>query len=185
MPPRQRSTATLVALLRGINVGKAKRVAMAELRKLFEELGYTNVRTLLNSGNVVYRGRPGSIPHDEKEIEEAMLVRFGFTARITVIDAAELAEAIAGNPFVEGAKDPSRLLVAFLNKADDRVKLAELARREWGSERLSVGKRVAYLWCGGGIIAGRLWEEVGRALKDGVTSRNWATVTKLAAMMEE
>lgn len=173
-----------VALLRGINVGRAKRVAMADLRALVEGLGYGDVRTLLNSGNVVFTA-PGVAPGAAAaRIEEALVARLGVSSRVTVLTAAELAAAVTENPLLEVANDPSRLLVAFLAKPSDRSRLKPLVEQDWSPEVLSVGTRVAYIWCPEGILASRLPEAVGRALGDGVTTRNWATVTKLQALAE-
>ena len=102
-----------VALLRGINVGKAKRVAMADLRALVESLGYSDVSTLLNSGNVVF-----TVPASERtpigpRLEKAIATKLGVTSRVTVLTAREVADAIAGNPLLDVARDPSRLLVAY------------------------------------------------------------------------
>jgi len=87
--------ATHIALLRGINVGTAKRVPMADLRDLFTGLGYTNIATLLNSGNVVFSCRRESPAKAEARIEEAIQKRFGFVSRVTVITAEELAAIIS------------------------------------------------------------------------------------------
>jgi uncharacterized protein (DUF1697 family) len=167
-----------VALLRGINVGRAKRVEMADLRALVESLGYTDVRTLLNSGNVVFtapRAAPGKAA---ARIEEALAGQLGISARVTVFTAAELAAAVRDNPLLEVAGDPSRHFVAFLADPADR-RLEPLAGQEWAPEVLALGPRVAYIWCPEGLLASRLSEAVGRALGDAVTTRNWATVTKL------
>ena len=171
-----------IALLRGINVGRAKRVAMAELRALFESLGYRDVKTLLNSGNVVFTV-PGT---DRREpaarIEEAMTARLGVSARVTVITAAELATAVAENPLLEVAVDPSRLLVAVLADPADRTRLEPLARQDWSPNALAVGRRVAYMWCADGILLSPLAAAVNRALGDAVTARNWTTMLKLDAL---
>jgi hypothetical protein len=91
---------TYVGLLRGINVGHAKRVAMADLRALVEKLGYGDVRTLLNSGNIVFTG-PGASPEDAAaRIEAALSSRLGVSARVTVLTAAQLAAAAAANPLL-------------------------------------------------------------------------------------
>lgn len=170
------------ALLRGINVGRAKRVAMAELRALVAELGFGDVRTLLNSGNVLYTA-PGIAPADAAErIEEAIRARLGITSRVTVLTAAEIAAAVAGNPLGDVADNPSRLFVAVLRDPADRAKLEPLAERDWGREVLALGGRVAYLWCPDGSMGSQLPEAVGRALGDAVTTRNWATLTKLHAL---
>jgi len=165
-----------VALFRGINVGRAKRIAMADLRALVEGLGYRNVRTLLNSGNVVFDD-PGKIAGDPgARIEKAVAKKLGVSARVTALSAAELAAAVRGNSLTFG--NPSLLLVAFLNDPSARTRLQSLEREDWSPESVAIGTRVAYLWCPGGTLKGRLWPAVDK-LGDAVTTRNWATVMKL------
>jgi uncharacterized protein (DUF1697 family) len=177
-------TGRQVALLRGINVGKAKRVAMADLRALVEELGFTDVKTLLNSGNVVYTA-PGTSPEDAAaRIEEALRARTGVSSRVTVLTAEEVAEAIDANP-LGPVDDPSRFLVAVLRDPADLARLEPLTREDWGSDELALGRRVAYLWCRGGILESRLPEALQRALGDAATSRNLATMHKLRALAED
>jgi uncharacterized protein (DUF1697 family) len=172
-----------VALIRGINVGRAKRVAMADLRALVTELGYRDVSTLLNSGNVIFtvpragRGDPAA------PIERAMSLRLGVTARVLVLTAAEVAAIIAGNPLAKVAADPSRFLVSVLANPADRARLVPLTRQDWTPEALGLGGRVAYLWCAAGILKSRVAEAVGRVLGDGATARNWATMTKLHGLL--
>ena len=175
-------SASHVAFLRGINVGRAKRVAMADLRALVARLGYRDVKTLLNSGNVIFtaprtsRGEPGP------RIEKALAATLGVTSRVTVLTTGELADAVAENPLVSVADNPSRLLVVILTNPGDRSRLEALTTEDWSPEAFALGKRVAYLWCPGGILASRLPEAVGRALGDAATARNWATLTKLLAL---
>jgi uncharacterized protein (DUF1697 family) len=173
---------THVALIRGINVGRAKRVAMADLRALVEGLGYGDVRTLLNSGNVVFTSPRATRGDAAARIEEALATRLGVSARITVLTAAELAAAVTENPLRDVASNPSHHLVAFLATPADRRRLEPLAEQDWAPEVLALGARVAYVWCPEGILASRLPEAVGRALGDAITTRNWATVTKLHAL---
>jgi uncharacterized protein (DUF1697 family) len=177
-----------VAFLRGINVGRAKRVAMADLRAGVESLGYGGVRTLLNSGNVVFTA-PGAgrrAADDAASRIEAMLAaRLGVTSRVTVLTAAELADIVAANPLLDIARDPSRLLVAILNDRTQRPHLAPLLEQDWAPEALAASERAAYLWCCEGILASRLAEALGRVLRDGVTSRNWTTILKLHALVQD
>jgi uncharacterized protein (DUF1697 family) len=172
-----------VALLRGINVGRAKRVAMADLRALVEDLGYRDVRTLLNSGNVIFDGPVRSTTAGR--IEKAIESRLGVSARVTVLTALELATAVAENPLGKVANDPSRFLVAFLARPADRKHLVSLARQDWKPEALAVGKHVVYLWCADGILKSPAAEAVNRVLGDRVTARNWATTIKLHALAGE
>ena len=171
-----------VALLRGINVGKAKRVAMADLRALVEGLGFTDVRTLLNSGNVVYTSARVKPDAAATRIEQALTKSTGISARVTVLAADELAAIVAANPLLSIADNPSRLLVAVLRDPADRSKLEQLKKQDWASDSLALGPRVAYVWCAEGILASRLAEMVTVKLGDAVTTRNWATILKLHAL---
>lgn len=176
---------TYIALLRGINVGKAKRVAMGDLRALVEELGYGDVRTLLNSGNVVFVSTGGAPAAAAARIEKAMATRLHVAARVTVITAEELATIITGNPLHDAATNPSRFMVSVLANPAHRRRLAPLMQQNWTPEAFAVGARAAYLWCPDGILASRLHQAVARALGDGVTGRNWATMTKLHALAQD
>jgi uncharacterized protein (DUF1697 family) len=173
----------LVGLFRGINVGTAKRVSMAELRATVESLGYRDVRTLLNSGNLVFtaikrRGNATAL------IERALVDRLGVSSCVTVLSRQEVADAIQDNPFARVAHNPSRLLVHVLRDATARSELKPLVDQNWRPERLSLGKRVAYLWCPQGIAKSALRAAVDRILGDRGTSRNIATMTKLLALCD-
>ncbi len=179
-------TATYVALFRGINVGKAKRIAMADLRALFAEHGARHVATVLNSGNVVFRAPPAVAR--AARFEKAVAQELGVSSRVTLVPAANLAATIAAHPLREVATDPARLLVGWL--ADDaaatRAAVRALADGDWAPEAFVAGAGgsgpgVVWLWCPAGVLAGRLWNAVDRALGDRVTARNWATVQKLHA----
>jgi uncharacterized protein (DUF1697 family) len=169
-----------IALLRGINVGKAKRIAMADLRALVESLGCTDVRTMLNSGNVVFAtSRPAGLA---ERIGNAIASKLGVTARVTVVSADELDEIVRRNPLLDVATDPSRLLVAVVADPADRPTLVALAKQEWKPEAIAIGKRAAYVWMPNGVISSRVAKALDKALGDGVTSRNWATVLNLHAI---
>jgi len=171
--------ASHIALLRGINVGRAKRVAMADLRALVAGLGYRDVRTLLNSGNVVFT-IPGAARGDVAgRIEKALAARLRVSSRVTVLTAAELAAIVRENPLHEIADNPSRLLVTVLTNPADRARLQPLARQAWTPEALALGTRVSYVWCPRGMLESPLAEAVGKVLGDAATTRNWATITKL------
>jgi uncharacterized protein (DUF1697 family) len=174
-------TGTQIALIRGINVGRAKRVAMADLRALLAELGHPDVRTLLNSGNVVYSADDDPAAMAVR-LQDAMLARLRVPARVIVLTASELASVIAANPLTSIATNPSRLLVTVWQDASDRPRLDALAGEHWGTEQLAVGDRAAYVWCPDGILASRLPDGVARALGDRATTRNWGTMTKLQAL---
>ncbi len=101
-----------VALIRGINVGPAKSVAMADLRALLEDLGYFEVKTLLNSGNAVFTAPDSDTTTSARHIEEALLSRTGISARTIVLTADELAAILSENHLAGKVSDPTRLLAA-------------------------------------------------------------------------
>ena len=173
---------TFVALLRGVNVGKAKRVAMADWRAQLEGLGYQDVRTLLNSGNAVFRATGRSAVRHAAAISRALGESPGIQVRTVVKSAAELAGIVAANPFAGAAADPSRLLVVFTQDAEALAGLAAIAPLVGGSERFHLGEHAAYLSCPDGVSESRaglaLLGDAGRA----ATTRNWATTLKLDAL---
>ena len=173
-----------IALLRGINVGKAKRVAMADLRAMMEGLGHANVRTLLNSGNVVFdapRGTPATLA---KQLRAAVLAQCGVDCEVIVKSAADLAAAIAEHPLKHHANDDARMLVMFTQDASALAELKALEASDWAPEAFAAGEHAAWLWCAGGIIESRVAKAVGKVLKERGTARNWATVVKLQAMVD-
>lgn len=174
-----------VALLRGINVGKAKRIAMADLKALFEELGYRDVQTLLNSGNVAFTVPASSKGDAGARVERALIERIGVPARVTVLTAAELDAIVEENPLLSIAKDPSRLLVVVPSTMKDKAKLEPLLDEPWKPDALACGRRAAYAWCAKGVLESPLAIRIGRELRDAVTSRNWATVLKLQALARD
>lgn len=171
-----------MALLRGINVGRAKRVTMAELRIIGEQLGYGDVRTLLNSGNVVFTMPRGARGNPGKHIEAALLERTGVSSRVTVLTAADLAGIIQGNPLGALVDNPSRMLVAVLADEASGTLVRPLLQQDWTPDALALGRRAAYLWCASGILASPLAERLARLLGDRATTRNWATMLKLHAL---
>lgn len=176
-------TTRSIALFRGINVGRAKRVSMADLRSMFEDLGSTNVQTVLASGNVVFTPPPGSDHSFSSAIEDELLSTAGFHARVTILTSSDLVRIVEENPLVEMADNFSRLLVAVLNDPADLALLAPLLEHDWSPDALSLAGRAAYLWCPDGVLESRLPDAVGRLVGDRVTTRNWSTILKLAGMI--
>lgn len=174
--------ATCIALLRGINVGKAKRIAMADLRSLVEGLGHENARTLLNSGNVVFEAQRPNTAKIAKDLEAAIVKKCGFSAAVMVVTAADLDAIIDANP-AKKVEDESKFLVAFVQDATVLDKVRPLAKQTWAPETLTVGAKAAYLFCANGINVSKLVPAVTKASGEAITARNWATVLKLKAMV--
>lgn len=177
--------ARYVALFRGINVGKAKRIAMADLRKLLEKLGYTSVKTLLNSGNAVFTGGPGAASGHAAKIRAAVSKQLGIDAVVIVKSAEDVAGIMAGNKLGKLATDPARLLVAVTEEARVLAGLGAVAARAWGTEKVHLGKHAAYVWCAGGILESQALSAVMKGLEGGGTTRNWATLGKIHDLLRE
>ncbi|MBI5434983.1 MAG: DUF1697 domain-containing protein [Planctomycetes bacterium] len=175
-------TTTCIALLRGINVGRAKRIAMADLRALVEKLGGKNVRTLLNSGNVVFDAADKASAGFGARLERALDAELGVASRVTVLTATELERIVAKNPLASSTRDPSKFLVAFFAAEPERATLAPLLARDWKPDALARGPNALYLWCSKGVLDSAVSIAVNRAFRDAFTARNWATVLKLQAL---
>ena len=170
-----------IALFRGINVGAAKRIGMAELRAVFEGLGHRDVATLLNSGNVVFTAAKARSGDTAARIEAAVEAELGVRSRVTVLTSKELSEAVRDNPFVRVATNPSRLLLVAFRDPQARKEAVPLFEKIWKPEALAMGRSLAYAWCPDGIVDSALWKALNGRLGDRVTSRNLATMTKILA----
>lgn len=174
---------THVALFRGINVGRAKRVAMADLRAIFADLGYQDVQTVLQSGNVVCTAAGPLAVGAVAQIQAAVLQRTGVQAAVLLVPAKELLAVAAENPVLEVATDPSRLLVTFLAEPPDMARLQEPDSAALAPEVLVVGARAVYQWCPDGVLASRVPTSFWRQLGPFATSRNWRTVSRLVDLV--
>lgn len=181
---------THVALLRGINVGGRNRVAMPELRALMAELGHTDVATYIQSGNLVFTSPGADTAALADALEQEIAQRLGVKSEVVVLSKAELARAIADNPFPD-EPDPRRVHAVF--RQDERspealraVAALQQKSRDAGSadEAVIVG-RTLFLHTPDGYgrsdLAAQLFRSSARAAG---TARNWATVTKLMAMLD-
>ena len=174
---------SFVALLRGVNVGRAKRVPMAELRSLLDAFGYTNVKTILNSGNAVFDSTDRSTTAHAARIHAAIVDKLAVDVTVIVKSAREMAAIASGNQLASGALDPSRLLVVFTDAPRALEELAVLTSLVQPPEQRHTGEHAMYLWCANGILesnaAAALLDKIGR----NATTRNWATVLKISALL--
>lgn len=170
-----------VALLRGINVGTAKSIAMSDLSACFEALGFTGVRTLLRSGNVVF---DADGPVDSLALERAIAAATGVTAGVVVVDDGRLRQIVNENPLASVASDPSRALVYFLDPVPDDTGLGRPSDDDLLPERLAFGPHAIYQWCPDGISKSRVPVKFFTTLGTTATGRNLRTVEKLVAMLD-
>lgn len=175
---------TMVALLRGVNLGPSKKVPMAELKAVALALGLEQPATLLNSGNLVYRSRTLSGHEAQEALRAAIGKRIGVDCNVIVRTRAQLAAILEANPLMNEAREnPSRLLVTVWDDQVTPTMLESLANAPVTRERFVVGALAAYLWFPDGISASTVYDKAARPLGEHITARNWNTMEKLLAMM--
>lgn len=173
-----------VALFRGINVGNAKRIAMADLRALLESLGYREVQTLLNSGNAVFEGAAGSDAKHAQRIHDAVLGKLKIDALVVVKSAKDIAAVMAGNKLGKVATNPSLLLVAMTNDPKGWKVLESIANDQGEPDVVLLGRHALYAWCPNGTLKSSAGVALLENLADSGTTRNWATLEKIHAMLQ-
>jgi uncharacterized protein (DUF1697 family) len=173
-----------ILLLRGINLGSRNRVAMPQLRKLLTAAGMSDVRTYLQSGNVVVTS---DAPAEDLAgaCERVIAEELGLDVSVVGRTRDELAEVVARNPLADVAANPKRYLVGFLDAELPSKVLDELSALAAGSERFVAIGRELYAWHPEGVARSKLWNKLaGKGLGTTATARNWATVTALLDMAD-
>jgi uncharacterized protein (DUF1697 family) len=172
---------TYVAMLRGINVGGQKVVKMEALRAACESAGLGNVRTYVQSGNVVFEQAEKKTRDVEVGIMDIVKKEFGFDVAVVARTGEELASVVANLPLV--GKDPDLLHVTFLSEEPPSIPAERLGRAKQASEEYVIRGREIYLFCpngyGGTKLSNTFFEG---ALEVSATTRNWRTVNALLAM---
>jgi uncharacterized protein (DUF1697 family) len=174
-----------ILLLRGINLGPNKRVAMPELRALLTDAGFENVRTYVQSGNVVLisQASPDKVA---ARAEKLIAERFGFDVDVIARTADELAEVVRLNPLADVAENPKRYQVSFCDGEPDPEAVEKVAAAAAPSEKLVAVGRELYAWHPDGVGRSKMWTKLaGSGLGVRATARNWTTVTTLLAMARE
>jgi uncharacterized protein (DUF1697 family) len=176
-----------IALLRGVNVGGHNAVAMPELRDLLTQLGFESPRSLLQSGNLVFRGDSRTDADLERLLEAEADKRLGLHADFLIRSAKEWREVVARNPFrKEAERDPSHLVVMFLKSATNAKDVKAVQAAIAGSEIIRADGRHLYIVYPDGIGRSRLTNAL-LEKKLGIrgTARNWNTVLKIAALADD
>lgn len=179
------SRSPCVALLKGVNVGRGRRVPMADFKAVLEGLGCTAVRTLLNSGNAVFHSPARPTALQAEDIRAALQDRLGLQVPTLLKSAEVWAAIVAGIPWTVPEAEQSRLLIAVGPDAASLAALAPLQQLLQGDDRFALGPQAAYLHCPGGLLdspaAAALLGPLGRH----ITTRNLATARKLAALLQD
>lgn len=177
---------TCVSLFRGINVGGNRIVPMSELKSLHEALGFRNIATYIQSGNVVFSSDETDPAQLTQQIEEGFAQKFGFRSQVTVRTLAELEEIIASNPFQKQPEKESKwILVLFLANRPESTALEDLKKSYSGPEEMYLIGQELFVYYSGGVGRSKLTLPlIEKKLKTAGTGRNWNTVLRLREMMQ-
>ncbi|HWJ31538.1 MAG TPA: DUF1697 domain-containing protein [Gaiellaceae bacterium] len=173
-----------ILLLRGINLGSTNRVSMPELRAALEDAGFEDVRTYLQSGNVVLSSaaRAAGVA---RETERLIRAGFGLDIPVVVRTRPQLAKVVELNPLAKVAKNPKRYQVSFLDAKPSRATVRRVEEAAATGERVVVHGREIYAWHPDTIARSRLWALLaGQNLGVTATARNWTTVQKLLELAD-
>jgi uncharacterized protein (DUF1697 family) len=171
---------TYVALLRGINVGGRTKVGMDDLRRLFVALGHADVKSYVQSGNVLFSSPVEESSRLADDIQRRIARDLGVTVTVLLRTRDDLAYVVANNPFLSRETDLAKLHVTFLADAPDHERVARLDTPSGGPDEFSLAGREVYLHCPRGYGRTKLNNAyLERRLGVAATTRNWNTVTKL------
>ncbi len=174
-----------IVLLRGINLGPHNRIPMPALRDALAAAGFADVRTYVQSGNVVLASRkaPATVADACAGVIEE---RFGLDIAVVTRSRDELAEVVRRNPLADVADDPKRYQVSFLSAEPAADVVERLAGLAAGQERVVAIGREIYAWHPAGVARSKLWNGLaGKGLGVPSTARNWTTVETLLRMADE
>lgn len=175
-----------VALLRGINVGGKNKLPMKALVALMEELGAQEVRTYIQSGNVVFGGTATLAKAMAKKLPAAIADAHGLTVPVVIRSAAEFRDAVDSNPYADDDLDPKLLHVGFLAAKPTKAAGAALDPDRSPPDTFVLRGRELYLHFPNGAARTKLTSAyLDRTLGTTTTARNWRTVERIMAMLEE
>jgi uncharacterized protein (DUF1697 family) len=170
-----------IVLLRGINLGSRNRIAMPALRDALEAAGFADVRTYLQSGNVVL----SSSRKPDAAVRAVIADEFGLDIAVVTRTRAQLAKVVERNPLARVAKDPKRYQVSFLDAKPSLDVVRRIEETAAPKERVIVDGREIYAWHPDTIARSKLWALLaGQSLGVTATARNWATVQKLLELAD-
>lgn len=175
-----------IALLRGINVNGQKKIQMKDLSELFASLGFENIITYIQSGNVVFSSKLKTPAKIEEIIEKGIEKKFRFIVPVQVLEKSELQSTVTGNPFIKAKGiDETKLHVTFLAGVPQKENLNKITAIEGGADKLVIAGKNIYLFCPKGYGRTKYTNSViENKLKVKATTRNWNTVNALLKLTE-
>jgi uncharacterized protein (DUF1697 family) len=174
---------TWIALLRGVG-GGIRPLSMKDLTVALTNIGLTDVRTYIQSGNVVFGARKTTAPALSKKIGKCIADNFGFESWVMVLSAAQLRKAMADNPYRKAEAEPPTLHLFFMAKPPPAPDVAAMMALKAPSESLTIKGNVLYLHTPKGFGVSKLAGRVDRLLGVDTTARNWRTATRVLALAE-
>jgi uncharacterized protein (DUF1697 family) len=172
------------AFLRAVNVAGHQPIAMADLRATLVKMGMGEPRTVLQSGNLIFRSGAKRTDELESLLEREAVKRLSLKTDIMVRSADEIASIVSANPFrAEAKSDPGHLVVLFCKAETKKASVSELAASITGREQVRAKGKQLYIFYTDGIGRSRLTNAaIERKIGTSGTGRNWNTVLKLAAI---
>jgi len=176
-----------IAFLRGINVGGQKKVSMEALRKLCADAGFSNVKTYLQSGNVVFKTKMGDIQKMEDTMSSVIYKEFGFEVPVLVLSTSQLQEILHKNPFKKHKDlEGNSLYLVLLKSAPENSLMEAFLNEHFENEEFSIENQCVYLKCKNGYGKAKLNNNlIEKKLRVLATTRNYRTMNKLLEMVGE
>lgn len=176
---------TYIAILRGINVSGHKKINMNELKSLFAALDYKNVRTYIQSGNVIFECEPTDPRKLSEQIEQKILEKYSFDVPVLIRTYTQLVHVIRKNPFIgESGVSRDSLYVTFLADEPQSINIDKMAGLGYEPDRFIISGKEVYVFCPNGYGRTKLTNNFfENRLKVKATTRNWKTLQKLAGMI--
>jgi uncharacterized protein (DUF1697 family) len=175
---------TYISMLRGINVGGHKKIKMDILKQLYVELGYTNVQTYIQSGNVIFRTQVTDTLNLAKSIAKQILEVTGLEVPVLVLELDEMKRIVENNPFnLDSTKNTASFHITFLSKTPDTISFEKIKSTDFGADHFELLDKAIYVYCPTGYGTTKLTNTFfENKLKVTATSRNWKTVNELVRL---
>ena len=173
---------TFIALLRGINVGGKNVLPMGELCRTLKGVGLKDIKTYIQSGNVVFQGQADRANELPTDIGNAININHGFTPQVIVLTRQELQDAITGNPFPDAENEPKTLHLFFLQSVPANPDIPKLESLRATGEQYQLSGNVFYLQTPEGFGRSKLASNVEKSLGVALTARNWRSANKVLSL---
>jgi len=175
---------TYISMLRGINVGGHKKIKMDTLKQLYVELGYTNVQTYIQSGNVIFQTQDIDAVNLAKSIAKQILEVTGLEVPVLVLELDEMKRIVENNPFnLDSTKNTASFHITFLSETPDTISFEKIKSTDFGADHFELLDKAIYVYCPTGYGTTKLTNTFfENKLKVTATSRNWKTVNELVRL---